>query len=82
MSLKSLRALAAGTVLPEDASNWARPWVAKRDDEIDDVVAIGPKEDGTLLFGPTDFNNWLVEYMEEIGGASDVLPNAERGDNW
>lgn len=66
--------LAAGRLAPADADAWAMRWVAADDPGVEDEVTWSglkmlagcdmPSTDRQALYGPQDFQAWLVEYRQ------------------
>ncbi|MEV6620963.1 hypothetical protein AB0M83_04920 [Amycolatopsis sp. NPDC051106] len=66
---KVLEDLAAGTLTPAEADDWARPWITEEAGDVQDELVwdtigwlfgadsmVGPDE---YLYGPLDFQAWL-----------------------
>ncbi len=73
-----LHDLAAGTLTPAEASDWATPWITEEAGEVQDELvwdalqnlwgadmAVAP---GAYLYGPLDFRAWLADF-EASGNA-------------
>lgn len=70
--VEKLRALVAGEITPEAASDWARPWITKLEEVTDgkvkrSLVQLAGADlivdmKGHLLHGPEDFVAWLKEF--------------------
>lgn len=78
--LAKLTAWAEGTLAPEEASDWASPCVAQRDDEVEDLLVLEGLQalnradafgwERPLLFGKPHFESWLAEYREKLNSAT------------